>query len=68
MRQGCPLSLLLYNIYIYIYIWRTGELTNVNIKSNKNIQRITIPNKNELKLLQFADDTNLITICDESII
>ena len=37
-----------------------------NHKINKNIQGIKIPNKNELKLLQFADDTNLITINEES--
>ena len=60
VRQGCPLSLLLYTIY--------GELINVNIANNKNIQGVKTPNKTELKLLQFADDTNLITINEESII
>ena len=59
VRQGSPLSLLQYIIY--------GELINVNIKKNKKIKGIKIPNKKELKISQFAVDTNLITINEESI-
>ena len=60
VRQGCPLSLLLYIIY--------GELININIKNNEKIQGMKIPNKKELKILQLADDTNPITINEGSII
>ena len=60
VRQGCPLSLLLYIAY--------GELININIKNNEKIRGMKIPNKKELKILQFADDTNPITINEGSII
>ena len=60
VTQDCPLSLLLYIIY--------EELINTNIKNNDKIQGLKIPNKKEVEILQFADDTNFISINEESII
>lgn len=54
VRQGCPLSLLLYIIY--------GKLINANIKNNDKIQGLKIPNRKDIKISQFVDDTNFITI------
>ena len=60
VRQGCPLSLLLYIV--------NGELINLNIKSNEEIVRSPIPNqKEDLKLSQYADVTNLFIITEKSI-
>ena len=60
VRQGCPLSLLLYVIY--------GEVINLNIKSNKKIVGYPVPNQQEqLKLFQYADDTNFFVVTEESI-
>ena len=60
VRQGCPLSLLLYII--------NGEVINLNIKLNNNIVGYPIPNQKEaLKLSQYADDTNFFVITEESI-
>ena len=51
LRQGCPLSLLLYVIQ--------GEVTTLNINKDKNITGLIIPNQKEhLKLSQYADDSN----------
>ena len=61
VRQGCPLSLLLYIV--------NGELINLNIKSNEEIVRSPIPNqKEDLKLSQYADVTNLFIITEKSIV
>ena len=60
-RQGCPLSLLLYII--------NGEVINLNIKNNVKIVRYLIPNQKEnAKLSQYADDTNLFVLTEQSII
>ena len=49
VRQGCPLSMLLYVIAI--------EILSLNIRKNNNIKGIKIPNlKEEFKMLQHADD------------
>ena len=49
VRQGCPLSLLLYII--------NNEIINLNIKANKKVVGYPIPNqKQSLKLSQYADD------------
>ena len=51
LKQGCPLSLLLYVIQ--------GEVTTLNINKDKNITGLIIPNQKEhLKLSQYADDSN----------
>ena len=61
VRQECPLSLLLYII--------NAEVINLNIKTNKNIIGCPIPNqKEQLKLSQYADDTNLFVTTEESIL
>lgn len=60
-RQGCPLSLLLYII--------NGEVINISIKSNEKIVAYPLPNqKEQLKLSQYADDTNFFVIAGESIV
>ena len=61
LRQDCPLSYLLYLI--------NGEVFNLNIKTNDKIVGYSIPNQKEgLKLSQYADDTNLVVITQESVI
>ena len=60
VRQGCPLSLLLYII--------NGEVINLNIELNHKIVGYPIPNQKEtLKLSQCAGDTNFFVIKEESI-
>ena len=60
LRQGCPLSLPLYVIQ--------GEVTTINVNQNKNINRIKIPNKtNEIKMSQYADDSNFLLREQESV-
>ena len=61
VRQGYPLSLLLYII--------NGEVINLNIKNNDKIVGYPIPNQKEnTKLSQYADDTNLFVLSEQSII
>ena len=61
VRQGCPLSLFLYIM--------NGEVINLNSKSNKKIVGYFIPNqKEQLKMSQYADDTNFFVVTEESII
>ena len=46
-----------------------GEVINLHIKSNKKIVGYPIPNqKEELKLSQYADDTNFFVLTEESIL
>jgi hypothetical protein len=54
VRQGCPLSMLLYVIPI--------EILSIKIRKNNQIEGLKIPNlKDEIKMLQHADDcTNFI--------
>ena len=55
VRQGCPLSLLL-NVV-------NGKVINLNIKNNDKIVGYPIPNQKEnTKLSQYADDTNLLVL------
>ena len=61
VRQGCPLSLLLYVI--------NGEVINLIIKNNDKIVGYPIPNQKEnTKLSQYTDDTNLFVLTEQSII
>ena len=61
VRQGCPLSFLLYII--------NGEVVNLNIKNNDKIVGYPIPNQKEnIKSSQHADDTNLFALTEQSII
>ena len=60
LRQGCPLSLPLYVIQ--------GEITMQNINKDQNIMGITIPNqRNQLKISQYADDSNFFLQNEESV-
>ena len=60
LKQGCPLSLPLYVIQ--------SEITTQNINKDKNIIRLTIPNqKKQLKLLQYADDSNFFIKNEDSL-
>ena len=61
VRQGYPLSLFLYII--------NGEVINLNIKNNDKIVGYPIPNQKEnTKLSQCVDDTNLFVLTEQSII
>ena len=60
LRQGWPLSLPLYVIQ--------GEITTGNINNNENIKGVKIPNNNkELKISQYADNSNFLLAEQESI-
>ena len=60
LRQGCPLSLPLYVIQ--------GQVTNINININKDIIGIHIPNqKEQVKISQYADDSNFFKKTEESV-
>ena len=57
VRQGYPLSLILYII--------NGKIINLNIKNNDRIVGYPIPNQKEnKKLSQHADDTNLFVLTE----
>ena len=43
-------------------------MINLSIKSNEKILGYPIPNQKELKLSQYADDTNFFVITEESIV
>ena len=60
LRQGCPLSLLLYVIQ--------GELITININNNTSIKGIHIPNNTkQIKISQYADDSNLFLKNQDSV-
>ena len=60
LRQGCSLSLPLYAIH--------GEVTTVNTNNNENIKQVKIPNnKKEIKISQYANDSNFLLTKQESI-
>ena len=58
IRQGCPLSALLFIL--------AAEILSIEIRHNKSIEGITI-NKQEIKLTQLADDTTLFLKNPESL-
>ena len=60
LRQGCPLSLPLYVI--------ESQITRTNIKQDKTVTGINIPNqKEQVKILQYADDSNFFLKNQESV-
>ena len=52
VRQGCPLSLLLFILYV--------EILSQKIRQNPKLKDIELPYSYEPKLSQFADDTTFI--------
>ena len=53
VHQGCPLSPSLFILAV--------ELLALKIRQNKNCEGIYLPNNQEVKISQFADDTTIIT-------
>ena len=51
MRQGCPLSALLYTLL--------AETLGEEIRKNKNLHGITLPGNKEQKITQYADNTTI---------
>ena len=61
VRQGCPLSLLLYVL--------VSAVLAVNIRANPRIEGLTLPGSSSplSPILQYADDTSLVVVSDASI-
>ena len=60
LRQGCPLSFLLYAIQ--------SQITTTNITQDKTITGINIPNqKEQVKILQYANGSNFFRKNQESV-
>uniref|UniRef100_A0A3Q2CLN8 Reverse transcriptase domain-containing protein n=1 Tax=Cyprinodon variegatus TaxID=28743 RepID=A0A3Q2CLN8_CYPVA len=59
IRQGCPLSSLLYSL--------VAEPIAILIKQDKNIQGITSPLGGVSKIFQFADDTTITVVNEDSL-
>ena len=51
IKQGCPLSPLLYII--------ASEILSCGIRQNRNINGVILPQNKETKVLQYADDTSM---------
>ena len=61
VRQGCPLSPLLYVL--------VSEVLAVNIRCNPRVTGLRLPDSTDLSpILQYADDTSLILTSDDSIL
>ena len=60
VRQGCPLSMLLFAIF--------QEPFYLAISLNTQIKGLLLPNNNRVKLLGYADDLNIFVIDDDCLI
>ena len=60
IRQGCPLSMILYVLF--------KEALYCRIKSSQSIKSPYLPNNHSLKILGYADDTNLFLRDSQSIL
>ena len=62
VRQGCPLSPLLYVL--------VTEVLEVNIHANPRIKGLTLPGRSQAlsPISQYAHDTSLVVITDDSIV
>ena len=61
VRQGCPLSALLYVLYV--------EVLACNIRANPSISGLVLPGEPEpLPVIsQYADDTTMVAVSDQAI-
>ena len=60
VRQGCPLSMILFVIY--------QETFYAAIRENPKIEPLILPDHSLIKLIGYADDTNLIVKSEESLL
>ena len=60
VRQGCPLSMILYTIY--------QEPFFAAIRENTKIDSLVLPDHSIVKAIGYADDTNIIIKSDKSLI
>ena len=60
VRQGCPLSMILYVIY--------QEPLYCAIRQNVAIKPLVLPDHAEIKVIGYADDTNIIVKSEESLL
>ena len=60
VRQGCPLSLLLYIL--------VAETIACAIRQDPNIDGLLLPNCSRAKLFQYADDTSVFVMTDRSLL
>ena len=60
VRQGCPLSMILYVIY--------QEPLYCAIRQNVGIKPLVLPDHAEIKVIGYADDTNIIVKSEESLL
>ena len=51
MRQGCPLSAILYSLL--------AETLGEEIRKSKKLHGIVLPGNQEIKITQYADDTTI---------
>ena len=59
VRQGCPLSPLLYVL--------VAETIASAIRKDNNIDGFLLPNNTKVKLFQYADDTSILVMSDQSL-